>query len=112
MKTLALTNNEWDLYVDDFGNLAIKDNNDRLAQDVASSVRVWLGECPFDTDRGVDYGSPDTNRDELKLQINEQAGLVEGVNESMVVFDEFRDRTLKTTIYVTNENGEQVIVGE
>lgn len=112
MKTLALTNNEWDLYVDDFGNLAIKEDNDRLAQDVASSVRVWLGECPFDVERGVDYGNPDANRNDLKLQINQQAGLVEGVYESMVVFDKLEDRTLTTTIYVTNDNGEQIIVGE
>lgn len=112
MKTFALVDEDWDLFVDDFGNIAIKSDNERLAQDVASSVRVWLGECPFDTERGVDYGSPDTNRDDLKLQINEQAALVDGVHESMVVFDELKDRNLKTTIYITNDNGEQVIVGE
>jgi len=111
MKTLALDEN-WDLELDEFNNIAVKSDNERLAQDVASSVRVFLGEVPFDVNRGVDYNNPDAIREDLKLQINEQAAMVEGVAESLVVFDELKDRTLKTTIYLTNENGEQVIVGE
>ena len=111
MKTLAL-DESWDLGIDEYNNIAVKSDNDRLAQDVASSVRVFLGELPFDINRGVDYNNPDSIREDLKIQINEQAALVEGVNESLVVFDELKDRTLKTTIYITNENGEQVVVGE
>lgn len=111
MKTLALDEN-WDLGVDEFGNIAVKSDNERLAQDVASSVRVFLGELPFDVNRGVNYNDPDASRDDLKLQMNGQAVIIDGVEESLVVFDELKDRTLKTTIYLTNENGERVIVGE
>lgn len=111
MKTLAL-NNLWDLYIDDFGNIAVKEGNERLAQDVASSVRVFKSEIGFDTSRGVEYNKPDQNRETLNHQMNEQAKLVEGVESSVVIFEELTDRTLKPVIYVTNADGEQISIGE
>jgi len=111
MKTLALQN-DWDLYVDDFGNIALKEGNERLAQDVASSVRVFKGEIGFDTGRGVEYNKPDQNRETLNHQMNEQAKLVEGVESSVVIFEELDNRILKPVIYVTNTDGDQIIVGE
>ena len=111
MKTMALRN-DWDLYVDEFGNIAMKDGNDRLAQDVASSVRVFKGEDGFDTTRGVEYNKPDENRQTLNRQMNEQTGFIDEVEDSVVVFEELTDRTLKPVIYVTNKNGEQIVVGE
>jgi len=111
MKTMALKN-DWDLYVDEFGNIAMKDGNDRLAQDVASSVRVFKGEDGFDITRGVEYNKPDENRQTLNRQMNEQTGFIDGVESSAVIFEELIDRTLKPVVYVTNENGEEVIVGE
>ena len=112
MLTWALENYSWDVYVDQVGNIATKSGNDRLAQDVASSVRVFRGELPMDVERGVEYNKPDTNRQELNDQMNEQVRLIEGVQNSVVVFDEFQDRELKTRIYVTNEENEQIVVGE
>ena len=111
MKTIGLEKN-WDLYVDNFGNLGIKDGNDRLAQDVASSVRVFKGELPFDTLRGVEYNKPDENRETLNYQMNEQARLVEGVEDSIVVFEELDNRTLKPVVYVTNTEGDKITIGE
>jgi len=111
MKTLALDTG-WDVYVDELGNIATKEGNDRLAQDVSSSVRVFIGEIPTDLERGVRYASVDTNREYLNEEMNRQALLVDGVDESLVVFDKIEDRTLHASIYVTNENGEEIIVGE
>ena len=111
MKTMALRN-DWDLYVDEYGNLAIKEGNDRLAQDVASSVRVFKGEDGFDTSRGVEYNKPDESRQTLNRQMNMQTGYIDGVEDSVVVFEELSNRELKPVVYVTNTDGEEIKVGE
>lgn len=111
MKTLALTE-KWDLFIDDFGNIATHDDNERLAQDVASSVMVWKGECPFDTERGVDYARMDEIRDTLPNEINNQAILVNGVVDSSVALEKLENRTLYPIIYVKNEENETITVGE
>lgn len=111
MLTWALRGDSWDVYVDQVGNIATLSGNNRLAQDVASSVRVFRGELPMDVERGVEYNKPDTNRQELNDQMNDQAKLIEGVQSSVVIFEEFKDRTLKPVIYVTNEENEEVVVG-
>lgn len=110
MKTLGLTSPDWDLYIDERKNIAILEGNERLAQDVASSVRVFKGEDSFDITRGVEYNKPDEVRDTLQSDIKKQVDLVEGVQESVVLFDELKDRTLKPSIYVTNEENEQIVV--
>ena len=111
MITLAL-DNSWDITVDSLGNLATLSDNERLAQDVASSVRVFKGELPFDIERGVEYNNPDLNRETLNYEMNEQAKLIDGVAESVVLFEELSNRTLKPVIYITNEQGNQITVGE
>lgn len=111
MKTLAL-NSDWTLYVDDYGNIATKESNDELAQDVASSVRVFLGEMPFDVNRGVSYNTPDDIRFTLKDEIKKQALLINGVEEAVVSFERIEDRKANVIIYITNENGDKLTVGE
>lgn len=110
MKTWKL-DKDWDVGLDDLNNIAMVDGNDRLAQDVASSVRVFKGELPFDVDRGVAYDKPDEVRNTLKNDMNEQALLVDGVSDSITVFNNLTDRLLNVTIYATNEEGETITVG-
>ena len=111
MKTLAL-NSEWTLYVDDYGNIATKSSNDEIAQDVASSVRVWQTECPFDKTRGIPYNTPDENRFSLKEYIRKQAFYINGVEEAVISFEKIENRKANVIIYVTNENGDKLTVGE
>lgn len=110
MKTWKL-DKDWDVGLDDLNNIAMVEGNDRLAQDVASSVRVFKGELPFDIDRGVAYDKPDEVRNTLKNDMNEQALLVDGVSDSITVFNNLTDRLLNVTIYATNEEGETITVG-
>lgn len=109
MRTLAL-DNDWDLMLDGFNNLALKSNNECLAQDVASSVMVWKNELPFDRLRGVPYGNPDELRGVLGFEIKKQAKLINGVKNVSVIFNKLEDRKLDMTIYVENENGEIINV--
>lgn len=110
MKTWKLDNN-WDVGLDDLNNIAMVDGNDRLAQDVASSVRVFKGELMFDIDRGVAYDKPDEVRSTLKNDMNDQALLVDGVSDSITVFNNLTERLLNATIYVKNREGETITVG-
>lgn len=108
MKTIGLENN--DLYVDDLGNIGVKEDLERLAQDVASSVKVWKGELPRDVDRGIDYNDIDGIQETLNHDIIEQAKLVDGVAEVTVDYERRENRVLTPTIYVKSEDGETVEV--
>lgn len=108
MKTIGLENN--DLYVDDLGNIGVKEDLERLAQDVASSVKVWKGELPRDVERGIDYNDIDGIQETLNHDIIEQAKLVEGVAEVTVDYERRENRVLTPTIYVKSEDGETVEV--
>lgn len=55
MKTLYLNNDSWDLELDEFGNFKLKEDKDQIAQDVASAVRVFKGECWYDNLQGMPY---------------------------------------------------------
>lgn len=111
MLTWALDNNSWDIGVDyDTKNIALKDGNDQISQDVASSVRVWQGELPMDEDRGIDYGKPEQLRGTLGFEMKKQAKLIEGVDDAMVAFNELENRELDVTIYLTTTEGETVEV--
>ena len=108
MKTIGLENN--DLYVDEYNNIGVKEGLPRLAQDVASSVKVWRGELPRDVERGIDYNDIDGIQETLNHDIIEQANLVEGVAEVTVDYERRENRVLTPTIYVKSEDGEMVEV--
>lgn len=55
MKTALLDTSAWDLVLDAAGNLAIATEPYQYAQDVASAIRLFLGECWYDTSKGVPY---------------------------------------------------------
>ncbi|MEX3614383.1 MAG: hypothetical protein VB141_11670 [Burkholderia gladioli] len=55
MKTLLLDRDVWDLVLDAQGNIALAEQPYSIAQDVASAVRLFIGECWFDTTRGIPY---------------------------------------------------------
>ena len=108
MKTIGLENN--DLYVDEFNNIGVKTGLERLAQDVASSIKVWKGELPFDVQRGIDYNDIDGIQDTLNHDIIQQANLVEGVEEVSIDYEKRENRELNPTIYIKSEDGETIEV--
>lgn len=111
MITWALDNNSWDVFVNpDTKSIALKDNAEQIAQDVASSVRVWMGELPMDSERGIDYGNPEGLRGSLNFEMREQAKLIDGVEGASVVFNKLNDRVLDVSIYVTTEEGQRIEV--
>jgi hypothetical protein len=57
MKTLLLDTYAWDLVLDASGNIALASEPYALAQDAASAIRTFLGECYYDTTQGIPYFS-------------------------------------------------------
>ncbi len=55
MDTLLLDRADWDLLVDANGNIAMASNPYALAQDAASAIRTFVGECYYDAAKGVPY---------------------------------------------------------
>lgn len=111
MLTWKLNNDTWDIGVDkNTKNIAVKNGKDQIAQDVASSVRVFLGELPFDLGRGIAYNKPDELRGSLNFEMREQAKLIEGVSDASVVFNKLENRVLDATIYITTIEGETIEV--
>lgn len=55
MATLALSLADWDLFLDGNGNIAVAQPPYSTAQDVASAIRTFLGECFYDASVGVPY---------------------------------------------------------
>ncbi len=53
--TLLLDRSAWDLVTDANGNIAVASNPYSLAQDAASAIRLFQGECWYDTSKGVPY---------------------------------------------------------
>ena len=54
MDTMKLTT-DWDLDLDGSNNLATVDGTQAIAQNIATTCRVWRGEYFWDTNFGVPY---------------------------------------------------------
>ena len=53
--TLLLDRSAWDLVLDALGNIAVATEPYSLAQDAASAIKTFVGECYWDTTQGIDY---------------------------------------------------------
>jgi len=55
MDTICLDRSTWDLCLDINGNIALATTPYARSQDVASAIRVFLGECWYDQTIGIPY---------------------------------------------------------
>ena len=55
MSTLLLDRSTWDLVLDSGGNLALATAFYAVTQDVSCAVRVFAGECWYNTGTGLPY---------------------------------------------------------
>lgn len=110
MTSLLLTP-DWDLQLDDMGNIATVSGGLQTAQDVATSCRVWKGEVLYDTERGVPYKEEilgqKPNLSLLQADYETEAKRIDGVTSVEVVVDSFNNRELVPDIRITLENGEE-----
>lgn len=55
MNTLLLDPVGWDLMLDSNGNIAMASNPYSIAQDVASAIRLFIGELYYNINKGLPY---------------------------------------------------------
>jgi hypothetical protein len=109
MNTLLLDQTTWDLCLDASGNIALASDPYAIAQDVASAVRTFRGECWFNTVDGVPYFSEVLGQSpplQLVQSLIEQAALtVNEVVKAVATITSFEGRTIKGNVQVTTSSG-------
>lgn len=109
MNTLLLDQAEWDLVLTIEGNIAVASAPYAVAQDVASAVRVFLGELWYDTRLGIPYFGKvlgaRPNLQFLKSQIEAAALKVPTVVQARCLFATLTDRNLTGQIQIIDATG-------
>jgi hypothetical protein len=115
MNTLLLDTDAWDLVLDAGGNIALAEPPYARAQDVASAIRLFLGECWFDTTRGIPYFSeilghapPVTIFEEYMVRA---ALTVPGVASAECTITSADNRTVVGSVTFTSDDGITSTVG-
>lgn len=109
MDTLYLSP-DWDLTLDASGNIAKASNPYALAQDAASEIRTFIGECYYDTARGIPYftrifGQFPSPIELMKSQFVAAAMNVPDVVAAKVFISGVSNRQVTGQIQVTDING-------
>lgn len=107
--TLLLDQSAWDLVIDSAGNIAMATPPYALAQDVASAVRLFLGELWYNTPKGIPYFEDVLGHlPPLSLLTGymEQAALtVPGVMSAQVIISAFDAREIRGEVQFIDETG-------
>lgn len=108
MNTLYLTPN-WDLCLDSTANIAMAGEPYSLAQDAASAIRTFIGECYYNTLLGVHYFQQilgyNPPLELIRAQFVAQALTVPDVASAQVFFSSLTDRELSGQVQVTSISG-------
>lgn len=108
LSTLLLDTTTWDLTLDANSNIALAKPPTSVAQDVASAVRTFLGECWYNTTIGVPYnnilGNP-VSTALLTQYMNNAALTVPGVLTASTTVTSFTDREVHGTVEFTTSSG-------
>lgn len=109
MDTLYLVPGEWDLTLDAFGNIAMASAPYALAQDVASAIRLFLGELQYDTAKGVPYFEEILGQlpppSLLMAHLEAAALTVPGVVEAQCIISSITDREVVGQVQFIDDSG-------
>jgi hypothetical protein len=118
MRTILVDRKSWDLVIDASGNIAVADDPYAKAQDAASAIKLFAGECFYDTSRGVPYwikSAPSAPGQILgaapplsyiKQKLIDAAMTVPGVVSSAAFIRSIGvDRTVTGQVQITDEQG-------
>lgn len=114
--TMLLDLTNWDILLDANGNIAVAEEPYSLAQDAASAIRTFLGECYWDTTIGVPYLTQILARSPplalLKQQLIIAALTVPNVVSARVFIAGITDRLVSGQVQVTSAStGEMSVAG-
>lgn len=108
MNTIYLSPSTWDLVADVNGNIAMATNPYAQAQDAATAIKTFLGECYYNTTLGVAWWNilgqlPPINY--VKAQLVAAALTVPGVTKAVVYITSFTARALTGQVQITTDDG-------
>jgi hypothetical protein len=107
--TLLLDQTAWDLVLDANGNIAVASPPYSLAQDVASAVKLFLGELWYDSTKGVPYFEEIIGKlppqSVIVSQIENAALTVPGVVTARCIITSLTDRVVSGQIQFIDESG-------
>lgn len=106
--TLLLDQIAWDLVIDSAGNIALAKPPYSLAQDVASAIKLFLGELWYDSQKGVPYFEEILGQlppASLFIKRMEAAAMtVPGVVEAEVIISSIENRETHGQVIFIDEN--------
>jgi hypothetical protein len=113
--TLLLDQVSWDLVLTATGNMAVATEPYSLAQDAASAIQTYLGECYWDTTLGVPYLTKVFNGltpslPQIKQLFVDAAMTVPDVANVTVYLQEAGSRQLTGQVQVTSISSKTVSV--
>ena len=115
MQTLLLDTYKWDLVLDAFGNIAVASEPYSMAQDVASAIRLFSGECYYDTTRGVRHFEDILGHTPplplVKAELTHAALTVPGVTGARAFIVVTPDRVVTGQVQCTSTVGAFAVLG-
>jgi hypothetical protein len=109
MKTLLLDQVVWDLVLDASGNIALAAEPYSIAQDVASAVKLFLGELWYDTTKGVPYWQQILGQwpplELVRQKITDAALTVPDVVQARTIITAFTNRQLSGQVQCVDSTG-------
>lgn len=110
MKTTLLDASQWDIVLEAAGNLAIATAPYQFAQDVASAIKLFLGELWYDKSKGVPYFSDVLGHNPpityFQALMERAALTVVGVVSATCTITQIQDRTITGKIEFTTATGQ------
>jgi len=107
--TLLLDITAWDLVLDSNGDIALASPPYAVAQDVASAIKLFLGELWYDTTQGVPYWTNILGKapslSQLAQFMNQAALTVPGVVTANTVITGFVDRQVTGQVQFSTSDG-------
>lgn len=108
MSTLYLDPDSWDLVLDASRSIAIAVAPYERAQSVANACRLWRGEAPFNSDRGIPYETEILGKQPpprvLYGLFEDEARTVPGITTATAVL-QYEGRSLSGQIQCTLDDG-------
>lgn len=112
--TLLLDQQAWDLVLDAAGNIAVASEPYSLAQDAASAIKTFLGECYWDTLLGVPLRQDILGHNPapalMKAAFVTAARTVEDVAAAQCFLSEVSARSVAGQVQVTGANGQSAAI--
>ena len=109
MNSLYLDPDTWDLTIDASSDIAMASDPYSLAQNAATAIRTFLGECWYDTTLGVPYFTEILGQlpplELVKSKLVAAALTVADVVDAQVFISSFTNRQISGQVQVTNTAG-------